>query len=68
MHRRTMMVIITICLTALLTATIVGCLSVDNSDGSSDDGGDMMDNGGSGDDMMDNDGSGGDQGNGTMNP
>jgi major membrane immunogen (membrane-anchored lipoprotein) len=65
-----MMVLIAICLSVLLTATLVGCSSSDNSDGYSNDGGDMMDDGNSNDggDMMDNDGSGGDRDNGTMNP
>ncbi|MHB9004731.1 MAG: hypothetical protein ACYC6C_11830 [Coriobacteriia bacterium] len=68
MNRRTMMVIIAICLSVLLIASIVGCSISNNSDGNSNDGGDMIDDGGSDGDMMDNDGSGGDQGNGTMNP
>lgn len=59
MHRRTMIVIIAICLSVLLTATIAGCSISNNSDGNSNDGGDMMDDGGSGDDMMDD---------GTTNP
>ena len=58
MHRKTLMVVVAICLSVLLVVTIAGCSSSDNSDGNPNDGNGMMNNGGS------NSG----QGSGMMNP
>ena len=58
MHRHTLMVVVAICLSVLLIVTLAGCSSSDNSDANPNDGGGMMNNGGSD--------SG--QGSGMMNP
>ena len=61
MRRHTLMVVVAICLSVLLVATIVGCTSTNDSDDNPNDGDGMMNNGGSNDgqgsDMMNNGGS-----------